>query len=274
MSPFTDEISEIVIAEFADLGCDSFIDTDNGLNAYIEKNVFDETKIKRAVENLQNITKIIYSAKYIENQNWNAIWESNFEPVVIDGKCTIRAPFHNNLPETKYKIVIMPKMSFGTGHHATTCLVAEALLNMDITNLQILDMGCGTGILAILAAMKNAAHIDAIDIDEWACENATENICANNVCKQVNVILGNVEQIKGKSYDLILANINRNIIVADMKQYAQSLKSGGTLIVSGIFTDDVSIIENEAAKYKLKKIEEKNSDKWARIQFVKDVFKI
>ncbi|MDR3227333.1 MAG: 50S ribosomal protein L11 methyltransferase [Prevotellaceae bacterium] len=267
LSPFSADISEIVVAEFADLGCDSFTDTENGINAYIAKNIFDENKIKSAVANLENITKINYSTTYIEKQNWNVIWESNFEPVVIGDLCTIRAPFHHNLPKTKYEIVIMPKMSFGTGHHATTYLVAEALLNIDVTNLQILDMGCGTGILSILAAMRNAAHVDAIDIDEWAYTNAIENIRENNTEKKVSVILGDVKQINGKSYDLILANINRNIIISDIKYYAQSLKNGGILIISGILTEDISAIETEAKKYKLKKIAEKNRDKWARVVF-------
>ncbi|MDR1984401.1 MAG: 50S ribosomal protein L11 methyltransferase [Prevotellaceae bacterium] len=269
LSPLSDEISEIVVAEFADLGCDSFTNTDTGLNAYIAQNIFDENKIKDAVENLKNITKINCFAKHIKSQNWNEIWESNFEPVVINEKCTIRAPFHNNLPKTEYEIVIMPKMSFGTGHHATTYLVAEALLNMDVANLQILDIGCGTGILAILAAMKNAAHIDAADIDEWAYSNAIENVCENNVEKKVNVILGDINQINKKSYDLILANINRNVLLSDMRRYANLLKNEGKLIISGIFADDIPIIETEANKHNLVKIEEKNRDKWARIQFVK-----
>jgi ribosomal protein L11 methyltransferase len=162
----------------------------------------------------------------------------------------------------------MPKMSFGTGHHATTYLVAEALLALDVENLHVLDMGCGTGILAILAAMKNAASVDAIDIDDWAYENAVENIAANNVAQKVNVILGDVAKIQGKTYDLIIANINRNIILDDLKYYSQSLKNGGRLIVSGILTEDIEIVESEAKKYNLKKIEEKTRNKWARIQFI------
>ena len=269
MSPFSDDISEIVVAEFADLGCDSFVDIENGVNAYIPKNVFNENAIKDTVASLEYISKINYSVKFIETQNWNAIWESNFEPIVVNDVCTIRAPFHNNLPKTKYEIVIMPKMSFGTGHHATTYLVTEALLDIDVENLQVLDMGCGTGILAILAAMKNAAHIDAIDIDDWAYENAVENVLVNNANEKVNVLLGDVATISGKFYDLILANINRNILVADMQHYANSLKNGGKLIVSGIFTEDIDIVETEANKYNLTKTEEKSRNKWARIQFVK-----
>jgi ribosomal protein L11 methyltransferase len=269
MSPFSEDISDIVVAEFADLGCDSFVDIENGVNAYIAKNIFDENRIKDVLASLENITKIDYSAKYIETKNWNAIWESNFEPIVVDDICTVRAPFHNNLPKTKYEIVIMPKMSFGTGHHATTYLVAEALLDIDVANLQVLDMGCGTGILAILAAMKNAAHVDAVDIDDWACENAVENILANNADKKVRVILGDVAKIKEKSYDLILANINRNILVADMQHYAALLKNGGRLIVSGIFTEDIAAVEAEANKFNLIKTAEKSRDKWARAEFVK-----
>ena len=269
LSPFSDEISEIVIAEFADLGCDSFVNVENGVNAYIATNIFDENKINEAVETLKNITKISYSVNRVKAQNWNVIWEANFEPIVIDDVCTIRAPFHSNLPTTKYDIVIMPKMSFGTGHHATTYLVAEALLYLDIIGLNVLDMGCGTGILAIIASLKNAAHVDAIDIDNWAFENAKENIITNGVAEKIDVILGDVAQIKGKLYDLILANINRNIILSDIEHYSQSLKSGGRLIVSGIFTDDIIAIETTANSYGLKKIEQKSRDNWARIQFLK-----
>jgi ribosomal protein L11 methyltransferase len=270
-SPFSDEISEIVVAEFADLGCESFASIENGVNAYIAENIFDENKIVNIVEQLGNITKINYTLNYMKAQNWNFIWESNFDATVIDNICTVRAPFHNNLPTTQYEVVIMPKMSFGTGHHATTHLVAEALLYLDIENMEVLDMGCGTGILSIIAAMKNAEHIDAIDIDEWAFENARENIIANNVAEKIDVIFGDVSQINGKSYHLILANINKNIILSDIEYYSQSLKIGGRLIVSGIYTDDITDIEIAASNYSLKKIEQKSRDNWARIQFVKKI---
>lgn len=270
LSPFSEETAEIIIASLADLGCDSFEIDDSCVKAYIAENIFDKNTIDNTIAEFKHLAEISCTVNRIKAQNWNAVWESNFEPIVISDICLIRAPFHDNsLPAVKHEVVIMPKMSFGTGHHATTYLIAEALLYLNVTGLNVLDMGCGTGILAIIAAQKNAAHIDAVDIDEWAFENAQENIIANGVSEKINVILGDAAIIKGKLYDLILANINRNIILADIKQYSHALKHNGRLIVSGIFTDDIEAIEIAAKSYNLTKVEQKSRDNWARIQFVK-----
>ena len=198
----------------------------------------------------------------IETQNWNALWESNFPAVDVDGRLRIRAPFHEAAPAGEMEVVVMPKMSFGTGHHATTWLMSRAVLDLGVAGRTGLDMGSGTGVLAIVAAKCGAAHVDAVDIDDWADENCRENVAANGVAEHITPILGDVRRIAGRSYDFILANINRNILVADMPAYAAALTPGGDLVMSGFLEQDVPAVTEAAAKLGMEIVAVKTRDNW------------
>lgn len=272
------DAGEIVIAELADLGFDSFSDYlpdgfmpgAGSVKCYIPAAVEAEGANHTRIQNFLYDEGYPYERQEIEQQNWNAEWESHFTPIeVLGGMCYIRAPFHPAKAGVKHEIVIMPKMSFGTGHHATTYLMAEQMLAMDFSGASVLDMGSGTGILAILAAQRGAVVVDAVDIDEWAYENCLENIQANGVQTAVCPVLGDVSAIRGKMYDYILANINRNILLADMGQYAASLRTGGLLLVSGILDLDVDTIVGHAARLGLVQTAANTRDGWAQVTFEK-----
>ena len=237
--------AEIVTALLADFPFESFAEESGVLKAYLPKEALYGCKEEvDAVLAGFGVTGAAYIE--IETQNWNALWESNFEPVEVDGACTIRAPF-SPAPERGLDIVIMPKMSFGTGQHATTWLMTAELMKRDLSGLSGLDMGSGTGVLAIVAVKRGAEHVDAVDIDDWAYENSRENIAENGVEGRVTPVLGDASAIAGREYDFILANINRNILLADMPRYAETLRAGGELIMSGILERDVQAIEERAA---------------------------
>jgi ribosomal protein L11 methyltransferase len=259
--------TEILIAELGNLNFESFVETEEGLTAYIQKedwhtNLLDEVFILQSKE--FNIV-----AEYIEmaQTNWNAEWEKNFNPIIVDDLVSIRAPFHNN-PNVKYDIVIEPKMSFGTGHHETTYMMVQHLLQLKLENKKVLDMGCGTGILAIFAEMKGAKPIDAIDIDNWCYLNSIENAERNN-CNSISVYEGDASLLKNKNYDVIIANINRNILLNDIKIYANCLSSGGILLLSGFYKEDFTIINKEAENQKLKLDGELIKNNWMSLKFVK-----
>ncbi len=259
--------TEILIAELGNLNFESFVETEEGLTAYIQKedwhtNLLDEVFILQSKE--FNIV-----AEYIEmaQTNWNAEWEKNFNPIIVDDLVSIRAPFHNN-PNVKYDIVIEPKMSFGTGHHETTHMMVQHLLQLKLENKKVLDMGCGTGILAIFAEMKGAKPIDAIDIDNWCYLNSIENAERNN-CNSISVYEGDASLLKNKNYDVIIANINRNILLNDIKIYANCLSSGGILLLSGFYKEDFTIINKEAENQKLKLDGELIKNNWMSLKFVK-----
>lgn len=232
---------DILVAELSEIGFESFVETENGLEAYIQSNQF---KLE-AVKNLRIINNseftVAYSTKTIEDQNWNEAWEKSFNPINVENRCYIRAKFHEKPTDIEFDIIIDPKMSFGTGHHETTYLMIKRLLALDVTNKKVLDMGCGTGVLAILAKMKNAKYIEAIDIDEWAYNNTIENI-RNNNCKEIVVKQGGAELLKDNKFDVILANINRNILLKDMSKYAKSLSTNGDLLLSGFFNVDRNLL--------------------------------
>lgn len=239
--------TEILIAELGELPFESFIETEQGFSAYIQKEFWNES-ILEDVYLLQNPDfKIDYTIEEIDQVNWNEEWEKNFDPIDVDGKCHVRAPFHDKT-NAEFDIVIEPKMSFGTGHHETTHMMIQHLLEMDVTNLKTLDMGCGTAILAILAEMKGAQPIDAIDIDNWCYLNSIENTERND-CSHISVYEGDANILKGKKYDLIIANINRNILLNDMQTYVDCLNNGGILLLSGFYTEDFDAI-NESCTTK------------------------
>lgn len=265
----SEETNNILIAELSDIGFESFNETQNGLNAYIQKNIFNPEKIKDLYFFNKCNCNLNYKINVVENKNWNAVWESNFNPAFINNDCVIRAPFHNIKPKPKYEIIIMPKMSFGTGHHETTSLMIENILNLKISNKTVLDMGCGTGVLSILASKLNASKITSIDNDEWAFENSKENFKLNNI-NNADVFLGDCSLISSKLYDIILANINKNVLLSDIKLYSKSLSQKGILVLSGIYKTDFYDINTEATKNNLKfsSIIEKN--KWVSIVYIKE----
>lgn len=271
------EVGEIVVAELADMGFESFSDYlpdgfmpgAGSVKCYVPAATEAEGANHTRIQNFLYNEGHPYERQEIEPQNWNAEWESHFEPIeIMGGSCYIRAPFHP-AKGAEYEIVIMPKMSFGTGHHATTYLMVEQMLALDFGGASVLDMGSGTGILAILAARRGAVVADAVDIDEWAYENCLENIQANGVQTVVCPVLGDVSAIKGKVYDYILANINRNILLADMAGYAAALRRGGLLLVSGILELDVDTVIGRARKQGLEQTAVNTRDGWAQITFQK-----
>jgi ribosomal protein L11 methyltransferase len=259
--------TEILIAELGLAGFESFVENENGVIAYIQKDDWNAEVLKGIFILTSDEFSIEYEQKEIEQTNWNAEWEKNFQPIQVDDLVSIRAPFHKN-PNLKYDIVIEPKMSFGTGHHETTHMMVQHLLQLELENKKVLDMGCGTGILAIFAEMKGANPTDAIDIDNWCYQNSLENVERNN-CHHISVFEGDSSLLVNKKYDLIIANINRNILLMDIKIYAGCLNDNGILLLSGFYQDDIPMIDQEVSKYglKLETVIERNN--WVALKYVK-----
>ncbi len=260
-----DPAAEILIAELGLFGFESFVETETGLLAYIpseehSEDVMNEIQILKSDEFI-----VEYSVKTIEQTNWNEEWEKNFKPINVDNKVYVRAPFHD-ASTMDYEIVIEPKMSFGTGHHETTHMMIQHLLDLDLTNKSVLDMGCGTGILAIFAAMKNARPIDAIDIDEWCVENTNENIEKNN-CEFISVFLGDAHLLKNQKYDIIIANINRNILLQDLPAYKRCLNNNGILLLSGFYTEDEPLLQSKAKELEFEFLKKFERNNWLSLQF-------
>ncbi|MEZ7876161.1 MAG: 50S ribosomal protein L11 methyltransferase [Polaribacter sp.] len=258
-------ISEILIAELGNVGFESFVETENGVTAYIQKTDWNAEILADVFVLNSDEFSIEYNQNEVPQTNWNAEWEKNFEPIQVDDLVSIRAPFHEN-PNLKYDIVIEPKMSFGTGHHETTHMMVQHLLQLDLENKKVLDMGCGTGILAIFAEMKGAKPLDAIDIDNWCYENSVENVTRNN-CENISVYEGDATLLVDKKYDVIIANINRNILLMDMKVYTNCLQEGGILLLSGFYEQDIPVIDAEVIKYglKLEKFIQRNN--WVALKY-------
>ncbi len=263
-----DQFVEIVIARLAERGYEAFEETDTGLKAYIRKSLFNENYLN-ALKDLDNLgARIICTHQLIPDQNWNSVWESNFEPVTVKNEVYVRADFHPANTDIPYEIVIHPKMAFGTGHHATTALMMECMLDLTWKGKEVLDMGCGTGILAILAEKLGAQNILAIDNDEAAVSNAAENAQVNK-CKKINCRPGDAGSLKGLHFDVILANINRNIILSDIAQYVSSMNDGSLLLLSGFYCTDEPMITAEAYNLSLKLINQKEIDNWCCLVFKK-----
>ena len=259
--------TEILIAELGNVGFESFVENDNGVIAYIQKQEWSSKILDHLFILDSPEFEISFSHHEVVQTNWNKEWEKNFNPIQVDGLVSVRAPFHEN-PFLKFDIVIEPKMSFGTGHHETTHMMIQHLLALDLENKKVLDMGCGTGILAIFAEMKGAQPTDAIDIDSWCYQNSIENVQRNG-CKHITVLEGDSSLLKGKKYDVIIANINRNILLSDMKTYTDCLTTNGVLLLSGFYKADIAIIEREVVKHGLvfDKMIQRNS--WVALKYLK-----
>lgn len=259
--------SEILIAELGELPFESFIETEEGLSAYIQKDLWSEN-ILEGIHILENPNfKVDHVIEHIEQVNWNEEWEKNFEPIDVDGKCHVRAPFHEKT-QAEYEIIIEPKMSFGTGHHETTHMMIQHLLETDVKGKKALDMGCGTAILAILAEMKGAQPIDAIDIDNWCYLNSIENIERNN-CHHITVYEGDAALLEGRKYDVIIANINRNILLSDMQTYVDCLNENGVLLLSGFYHEDITAIDESCTSKGLKFEGQKERNNWVALKYTK-----
>lgn len=232
------QLKDILISELADIGFESFMDNETGFLAYAREEDYSKALLDEVISRLTS--KCTYHLRRIEPENWNAVWEAQFDPIEVGSDVLIRAPFHAPNPKFKYELIIEPKMSFGTGHHATTRLMCAAMMNMDIEGKDICDMGCGTGILGILGAKLGAKHVLGIDIEEWAVENSIENVARNFV--EMDVELGDATNLRGRLFDGMFANINRNILVADFEAYRKCLKPDSWILLSGFLGTDVEII--------------------------------
>ena len=258
--------SEILIAELGELPFESFIESEFGVTAYIQKQFWKEDILEDLFVLSSPQFIISYTVEEIEQVNWNEEWEKNFEAIDVDGNCHVRAPFH---PKTnaEFDIVIEPKMSFGTGHHETTHMMIQHLLEIDVTGMRTLDMGCGTAILAILAEMKGAQPIDAIDIDNWCYLNSIENAQRNN-CHHITVYEGDASLLVAQQYDLIIANINRNILLNDMQHYVDRLNPNGILLLSGFYEEDIPFINESCTEKGLTYVKKFQRNNWVSLKYV------
>ncbi|MDA9294275.1 50S ribosomal protein L11 methyltransferase [Flavobacteriaceae bacterium] len=258
---------EIALAFLGEMGFESFVETTEGLEAYIQEESWTPDLLDQLYPLVENGLDIGWSLTAIPPENWNAVWESDFQPILIEDKCAVRAHFHAPI-DVPFELVITPKMSFGTGHHQTTHMMLNTLLNNPPKDEVVLDMGCGTGVLAILAEKLGAVSIDAIDVESWCFENTVENAAMND-CKKVNAIEGDRQLIPEKEYGTIIANINLNVLLLDIPLYAERLRSNGKLFLSGFYTHDIPAIESKANQNGLQMADYQQKDNWVAAHFYK-----
>lgn len=273
IAPFSEENADIVTAEVSELPFESFTSEDPYLKCYIQKDLYDPSPLKVILSGMEDYGfSVEFSANLMPAVNWNAIWESQFTPIVVDDKCTIKASFHKDLKKTRFNITIDPKMAFGTGHHQTTYMMCRALLNNEaaVKDKVVMDMGCGTAILAILAAKMKASRVYGIDIDAIAAISAYDNARMNRVGKVIETYCGDASLLQRNSYDVLLANINRNILLQDMGTYAHSLHKGGLLFVSGFYLEDMPMLIGAATAAGLEYVSHDSMDNWCCIKFAKN----
>ena len=272
ITPFSEENAEIVTAEISELPFESFSNDDPYLKCYIQKDLFDSSMLKVVLSGLEGYGfDVEHSANLIPATNWNALWESQFNPIVVDNKCTIKASFHEGLKRTRFNITIDPKMAFGTGHHQTTYMMCRALLQNEeaVKGKVVMDMGCGTAVLAILAAKMKAAKVYGIDIDAVAAISAYDNARLNKVGTKIETYCGDASLLQRNSYDVLLANINRNILLQDIPTYSHCIRRGGLLFVSGFYVDDMPMIIGTAMHAGLEYVSHDSIDNWCCIKFHK-----
>lgn len=263
----SEEKKSFLITQLMELEFESFVEEEDALLAYIPADIYKESFIKN-LSFLHDHPEVKFEVRTLPDINWNQEWESNYQPVTIAGKCHVRAPFHPTRPDMAYEIVIEPKMAFGTAHHETTQLMARWLMELEVVGKEVLDMGCGTGILAILANKMGAKFVTAIDNDEWACRNAGENFMNNGVAAG-SVLPGDAALVKPGCYDMILANINRNVLIQDMKFYSAGLRENGLLLLSGFYQQDIEAINTSASRCNLRFYASKTLNDWAAALFYK-----
>jgi ribosomal protein L11 methyltransferase len=259
------EFTDILIAELSEAGFDTFMENENGFEAFAEGENFDATQVNLIRDKYQDVTQLNFAFNRIEKKNWNEEWEKNYEPILVDDKCLIRASFHTPEKQYPYEIIITPKMSFGTGHHQTTYLMIKSQMKMDHNNKRVMDAGCGTAILSVMAAKLGAREVQAFDIDEWSVINGHENIEINN-CENIHLQQGKISEVKlaGK-FDIILANINKNVLLDEMKIYASFLNPKGQLLLSGFYTKDIADLLHEASRHGLSEIARDERETWASL---------
>lgn len=261
------DLVDLLIAELAEQDYDGFLETDSGFETYRPAEAFDEAELQKVLDRYRPQGEISYTTQTVEEKNWNEEWEKNFEPIIVENQCLVRASFHAAYPAYPYEIVINPKMSFGTGHHATTYLMLREQLAIDHQRKRVMDAGCGTGILSIMARQRGAASVLAFDIDAWAVENSQENFDLNDA-STIRLFQGTVQEVApGESFDIVLANINRNVLLDDMGRYAQHLAPGGGLLLSGFYEDDAPRIAKVAQAHGLALQRTQTRDHWAALLF-------
>jgi ribosomal protein L11 methyltransferase len=261
---------DLLIADLADIGFNTFEDTDDGFSAFTDAASFDQETLKQRLNQFDGEFEYTYTVAEIAAENWNETWEKNFEPLIIDDQCYVRATFHAARPEFPYEIVIDPKMAFGTGHHQTTTMMMQYILQTDFKGKVVLDMGCGTGILAILASKKGAESLVAIDNDEVSYESTKENTALNSI-PNIQALCGGKETIPAQQFDIILANINRNILLDQIENYNKVLTAGGEIFFSGFYeTPDLDMIKAECLKYNIKYTDHKKIGDWVAARFHKN----
>lgn len=267
-NPDNEVLKDMFMELLGTIGFDSFMDTEDGFEAYCQESALDETELDEILRMEQFANVSLLKKELIPDQDWNATWEASYEPVIINELCRIRAPFHKVEGTYKYDLIIEPKMSFGTAHHETTSQIIELMLQSEFSGLNVLDMGSGTGVLAILAKKLGSAMTVAIDNDEWAYRNALDNIRLNDE-NEIVVELGDASSLNDRQFDVILANINRNILLRDMKEYVKSLVENGRIFFSGFYEEDLVLITKEAEHLGLKYVNHVTKNNWTAAVFVK-----
>ncbi|MFD2200470.1 50S ribosomal protein L11 methyltransferase [Shivajiella indica] len=256
---------EIMVAELAEIGFDSFLETDEGIDAYIQEDQLVRASYQEIIDRYQESASLKVREGKMAKVNWNEEWEKHYDPITVGDRVYVRASFHQARPEFKYEILINPKMSFGTGHHATTYLMISHQLNLDHQGKRVLDIGAGTGILAIMAQKLGAKEIEAFDIDEWCVENGDENFDLNGM-SHVRMGKGTVREVNPKGeFDIVLANINKNVLLDEMEVYSALVKKGGHLLLSGFYVHDIADILKKANAYGMELVDEKSKDNWAAL---------
>lgn len=270
--PCNEIVTDVISAITAEIGFESFVECEGGVKAYIQQSLFDEETLKSVLADFPiPDTNVSYTIFEPEDKDWNEEWEKNFfQPIVIDNRCVIHSTFHKDYPKAEYDIVINPQMAFGTGHHETTSSILGELLDADLKGKSVLDMGCGTSILAILASMRGAAKVTAIDIDDWCVNNSRDNIALNNI-NNITVELGDASLLEGREpFDIIIANINRNILLNDMHAYVSCMHSGSEIYMSGFYVQDIDAIREKGESLGLKFVHYREKNNWVAVKLVKE----
>ena len=272
VEPCSEMATDVLAAMLGEIEYESFVPDEQGVTAFVPQGKYDEARLREVLAQfpIDGIT-LSYEATFVPGQDWNEEWEKNyFKPIVVGNECVIHSTFHHDVPQARYDVLIDPKMAFGTGHHETTTLMLQAILDNDFTGRSLLDMGCGTAVLAILACMKGAGPVVAVDIDEFATENAVENVRLNGVSGGEGRLGGAGVLKEEERFDYVLANINRNILLADMCAYAAHMKSGSRIFMSGFYVEDIPVIRAEAERLGLRFVGHSEKNRWAAVECVKE----